>query len=236
MLSSTEKKKKENISIIRIPREHCILWLSSSPPQAEGRAAKAATVSGGRAVVGVLPTEARISTTGLFRLRLQACPVAEDRPCSHPRRRDSGGHVSSWRAQTVPFCSYSPSEPGLCDYLQLGLRVGGEHGPRQVYQLDVHPERGRAREALLHVLGVVFAVSFRGPGVGLLASVALNLTINLFIEIQRLNDSCIFRVKANECCIWFSGYKIGLFNYFKLSPTGKCSTFLIQSLTKPKSH
>lgn len=61
-----------------------------------------------------------------------------------------------------PFCPHSSSEPGVCDHLQPGRRVGHQHRPRQVCQLDVHPQRQHAGEAFLHLLGFVLTVSFQG--------------------------------------------------------------------------
>ena len=97
-------------------------------------------------------------------LSLRADQVEEGRAGSLLTRQTlkARGDISSQKAQMFPFCSHSSSEPGVCDYLQPGCGVGDQHWPRQVCQLDVHPQWKHAREALLHFLGFVFTVSFLG--------------------------------------------------------------------------
>lgn len=55
-------------------------------------------------------------------------------PVPHSLRLDGPGRVSS--------LFHSSSGPVWPDHLQPGHRVGDQHGPRQVCQLDVHPQRG----------------------------------------------------------------------------------------------
>lgn len=59
-----------------------------------------------------------------------------------------------------PFVSCSPPEPSVRHHLQLGRRVGDQHRPRQVCELDVHAQWEHARPALLRILGFLLAVSF----------------------------------------------------------------------------
>lgn len=54
----------------------------------------------------------------------------------------------------------SPPEPCVRYGVLPGEWVGGEHRPRQECELDVHPERQHAGEALLHGLGLLPTVSF----------------------------------------------------------------------------
>lgn len=92
-----------------------------------------------------------------------------------------------WMAQVVfPLCSHSSSEPGDGDHLQPGHRVGDQHGPRQVCQLDVHPQREHAWEALLLFLGLVSAVSFLVSGVSSIWSSTANwdLKAEWFLHIS----------------------------------------------------
>lgn len=102
--------------------------------------------------------------------RAQASPWEDCSDHEPPGRAAWGGAPRFWvgrprffvKGTDFLFCSCSSSEPGVCDYLQPGGRVGDKHRPRQVCQLDVHPQWKHAREALLHFLGFVFTVSFEG--------------------------------------------------------------------------
>lgn len=145
---------------------------------------------------------------GLSRPSLQASCLEKGSPSSDPE-----GHISSRRAHSLPLCPCSSSEPGVCDHLQLGCRVGDQHRPRQVCQLDVYPEREHAWEALLHFLGFVFTVSFEGrdlllPSPASSQYLALSLIHKLLIEIERRNDSCLGHIKSENFCIYFFGIKL----------------------------
>lgn len=80
---------------------------------------------------------------------------------SHPAWGGVSEDPSVLMGTDPPFVSCSPPEPSVRHHLQLGRRVDDQHRPRQVCELDVHPQWEHARPSLLRILGFLLAVSFR---------------------------------------------------------------------------